>query len=288
MALNEIWNEIIDETITQVKTITELSDVVENNGFDATSGPQSTIDVQAVKFSNLPVGDFVNSFDIDLTVAAGNIRGKIYSDLSNSPNALLGETDSQVPVVGINNFYFPKKIEVPVDGIVWVAWENDATVNIKLSTSQPLGSVYAVTHTFGSGPDPYAGTTGTSPFWAELHTNAKVVKHYDVRGHQPENYFCIISTGEMETGEYTNRGSINTFQIFIDLSYRGVDYRDSLTKTLKVSSDIYDILHLTTLNGKVRRAFVQIMTPEDIQEGSNLYMTMMRVVLMCEKAVVQL
>jgi len=290
MALNEIWNEIIDETINQVKTITELADSVVNNGFDATNSTQTTGFIYTSQFTSLTLGEFINAVSLKVTTAAGNVRIKLYSDLNGNPDQLLGESSSlSVSGTGIQSFPLIKKVEVPIDGIIWASFENDnALLDISETTGESSGTLKSVAHTYGSGPDPFGSVTdGTVPKWTQLNTNAKVVKHYDVKGHQPENYFCIISSGEMETGEYTNRGSINTFQIFIDLSYRGVDYRDGLTKTLKVSSDIYDILHLTTLNGKVRRAFVQIMTPEDIQEGSNLYMTMMRVVLMCERAVVQ-
>jgi len=290
MALNEVWNEIVDEVIVQSKTVTELADTTVNNTFDATNSTQTTGFVYTSQFTGLTLGEFINSISLKVTTAAGNVRIKIYGDNAGEPDILLGESQSlSVSGTGIQAFTLIKKVEVPIDGIIWASFENDnASLDISETTGESSGTLKSVAHTYGAGPDPFGSpTNGTIPKWTQINTNAKVVKHYDVRGHQPEDYFVIVQTGEMVTSEYTNRGSINDFQILIDLSYRGVDFRDGLTKTLKVASDLYDILHLTTLNGKCRRAFIQSMTPEEIDEGQNLYLTMIRLVLMCERAVIQ-
>jgi len=291
MPLNEIWNEIIDETIAQVKTVTELNDTNVDNGFDATNSTQTTGFVYTSQFTGLTLGEFINSISLKITTAAGNIRIKLYGDNAGEPDILLGESQSlSVSGTGIQPFPLIKKVEVPTDGIVWASFENDnALLDISETTGQSSGTLKSVAHTYGSGPDPFGSpSNGTVPKWTQINTNAKVVKHYDVRGHNQEDYFCVVSSGEMITKDYTNRGSVNDFQVLIDLSYRGVDFRDGLTKTLKVASDLYDVLHLTTLNGKCRRAFIQQMVPEELNEGTNLYLTMIRLVLMCERAVVQI
>jgi len=291
MTLNEVWNELIDEVVIQIKTgVTELADTTQNNSFDATTATFPTGTLSAIQFTSLQTGDFIDSFSIKVNVAAGNIRIKIYGDNNNSPNILLGESGSLSigATVGTINFRMKKQIEIPSDGIIWCAIENDnAVLDLDISTGQSSGSLYTVAHTFGDGPDPFAGSSGTSPFWCELHTKPKVVKHYGVRGSQPEDYFAIVAAGNMETGSYTSRGSINKFEIMFYISYRGIDFRDCLTKILKVASDIYDILHRTTLNGKVRQCDVTTMNPSEIEEGKNLYLTGLRITLMCEKAVIQ-
>lgn len=291
MTLEEAWNEIIDETIIQIKAgVTELTDTVQNNGFNATTATFPVGTLSAVQFTGLQPGDFIDSFSVNVNVSAGTIRIKIYGDNNNTPNILLGESGiiTLGTALGDINFRMSKQVEVPSDGIVWCAIENDnATLDLDISTAQSSGSLYTVAHTFGDGPDPFAGAAGTSPFFCELHTKPKVVKHYGIRGSQPEDYFVIVSSGNMETANYTNRGSINKFEIFIDISYRGADYRDGLTKILKVGSDIYDILHRTTLNGRVRQCDVVTMNPAEIEEGKNLYLTGLRITLMCEKAVIQ-
>ncbi len=290
MTLNEAWNEIIDETITQIKAVSELADTVQNNGFNSTTQAEPVGFLRVVQFTGLQPGDFIDSFSLDVNTAAGNIRIKIYGDKNNSPDVLLGEGNSvSVSSTGVVNFRLIKQVEVPSDGMIWCAFENDNVLLVVVSSSgEASGTFQFVAHTFGPGPDPFGtSTSGTIPFWCELHTNASVVKHWGMRGTQPEDFFVIVSAGIMDTGSYTNRGSINNFNVMIDLSYRGVDYRDGLTKTLKVASDIYDILHRTTLNGKVRQCDVLSMNPTEIEQGKNLYLTGLVIMTRNEKAVIQ-
>jgi len=290
MTLNEIWNELIDETIIQIKAITELKDTENDNGFTGSNQIQAFGFVVAYQFKNLQPGDFIDSFDLDVITAAGNIRIKIYGDNNDTPNILLGESNSlSVSGTGLQNFRMEKQVEVPSDGIIWCAFETDTTtLDLVAQTGLPAGTRQNITHTYGTGPDPFgSATSGTTGLRIILHTKPIVVKHYGMRGTQPEDYFGIVSAGNMETASYTNRGSINKFEIFIDLSYRGADYRDGLTKVLKVASDIYDILHRTTLNSKCRQCDVTRMDPAEIEEGKNLYLTGVRVTIMCEKAVIQ-
>lgn len=287
MTLLADWNPIMDEVIQQLKTITELGDTTANNGFNATTGTNATGILRAVKFTSLPLGQFIDSFTINVNVAAGNIRIKVYDDNSDSPGTLKSESNSLTvgTLLGDINFRLNKQVEVPVDGILWLAFENDnATLDLDLSTGQSSGTLYTVAHTYGVGPTSFSGTAGTSPFYAEIHYSPKVEKHFGIRG-GAEDYFAIVSAGEVSNqgGEQgaTTGTLLNTMKFMVDLSYRGRDFGDGLTKNMDVSAKIYDKINLTTLNDKVRRATVEIF-PEDIEEGENLYMVISRIVVSCE------
>lgn len=286
MTLLSIWNPVMDDIIEQLKTITELVDTKVNNGFNATTSTMPIGTLRAVQFTLLPVGKFVDSFTLNINVAAGNVRIKVYDDNANTPNTLLSESNSiDVGKTGDVNFRLNKQVEVPVDGILWVSFENDnATLDIDISSGQSSGTLYTVAHTYGTGPTTFAGTAGTSPFYAEIHYDPKVEKHFGIRGGQ-EDYFAIVSAGEVsnQSGEQgaTTNTLLNTLKFMVDLSYRGLDFGDGLTKNMDVSTKIYDLLNLTTLSGKVRRVVVEIF-PQDIEEGQNLFMVISRIVITCE------
>ncbi len=291
MTLNEVWNELIDEVIIQIKTgVTELQDELIDNGFDSLSVAQGTGNLIAMPFTGLQPGDFIDSMDLNIvTVSGGAVRVKLYSDLSGLPDQLLTESESiTLTTTGLVNFRFPKQLEVPSDGLVWGAFEVDTSTTLRVQNGIPSGLRQFMSHAYGTGPTTFVSAgTGTTGVHMVLHLKPKIVKHYGMRGSQPEDYFGIVAAGNMETGSYTSRGSINKFEIMVDISYRGVDFRDGLTKILKVASDIYDLLHRTTLNGKVRQCDVTTMNPAEIEEGKNLYLTGVRITLMCEKAVIQ-
>lgn len=279
----------MDEIILQIKSLTDLNDLTSNNGFNAGTGTLSSGTLRAVKFSGLQRGLFIDSFDIKINTASGNIRAKIYGDSTNKPDQFLGESESITSILGNLNLRFLKMVEIPQDGIIWVAIENDnSSLDVDLSTGQTSGTLYSITHTYGSGPDPFgAGTAGTSPFWAKLHYDPKVVKHYGVRGSQPENFFCVVSTSEMRIEKKTTSGSNNIFKFYADLSYHGVDFQHGLKKVLDLSSSFYDLMHMTNLNGKVHNTTVEI-EMEEISEGDNLYLIGARVFINCEALVLQI
>ena len=153
MTLEEAWNEIIDETIIQIKSgVSELNDTVQNNGFNATTATFPIGTLSAIQFTGLQTGDFIDSFSVNVNVSAGNVRIKIYGDNNNSPDVLLGESASITlgTALGDINFRMLKQVEIPSDGIVWCAIENDtATLDLDVSTGQSSGSLYTITHTFG-------------------------------------------------------------------------------------------------------------------------------------------
>lgn len=288
MTLNNQWNGIMDEIINRVKTLPDLIDVTSANAFNATTATSSIGTLRSVQFTGLTPGQFVDSFDLNVNVAAGNVRISIYGDSTNTPDQLLGESSSlAVSATGVVNFRLQKQVEVPQDGILWLSYENDdAGLNLDLSVAQASGSLYTVAHTFGVAPDPFAGIPGTSPFWAQIHSDPKVVKHYGVNGGQPETFYAIVSAVDMQIAETTTRGSNNVFTFDIDLSYYGRDFQDGLTKIIEVSSDIYDLIHLQNLNNKVQKAIANI-TIREIVEGENLFMTGATITIQAEKLVFQ-
>jgi hypothetical protein len=289
MTLAEQWNGIIDEVILQCKTLDGLKDELFTNAFNATNGVYGTNNVFAVQITGLTPAEMIDSLDLNVIVADGNVRVKVYTDSRNAPDLLLGESDS-IPVTGtgVQNFRFTKQVEVPIDGQLWFAFETDsATLDIVRSTGQASGTSYSATHTFGDGPDPWSGgIAGTTPFWTQVHNDPKVVKYNGQRGKQTEDFFAVVWAESMKIESLTNRGSNNEFVINIDLSYRGVDFQNAMTKMLSKSSEIYDAIHMTTLNNKVQKAVVNI-TPDEVLEGENLYMVAHRITVTSTKVVIQ-
>ena len=112
MTLSQKWNSIMDEIILQTKTLTELNDLTQANSFNASSGTLSSGTLRSVKISGLQAGLFIDSFDINVNVAAGNIRGKIYGDSANKPDQFLGETNSILATTGDINLRFLKMVEI--------------------------------------------------------------------------------------------------------------------------------------------------------------------------------
>ena len=289
MTLANQWNGLLDEVINQCKTLDGLKDTQENNGFDANTATQSTGTLRAVQFVGLPNQNYIDFFDLNINVAAGNVRIKVFTESQDKPDLFLGESDSlPVTKTGVHNFRLRKQVEVPIDGQLWVAFENDnASLDIDVTTSQPSGKLYTVTHTFGDGPDPWSGgNAGTVPFWAQLHYNPKVVKHYGVRGTGTEDFYTIVHPGEMTIVSSSGRGTNNIFLIFADVSYRGVDFQNAATKILSKTSEIYDLMHMTNLNGLAHLVQVEIF-PDDIQEAERLYLASARVQLRIEKLIFQ-
>jgi len=286
MVLSIRWNTIWDEIINQCKALTNLKDTTSNNGFNATTATSPTGKLSAVSFTGLNPGDFIDSFDLAVNVKLGNVRISIYGDASNTPDQLLGQSPSiAVPQTGVANFRLLKQVEVPQDGIVWLAYENDdAGLDLDLSTGQAAGTLYTATHTFGSAPDPFSGTAGTSPFWAQLHSSPKVVKHYGIRGSQPENFFAVVAAESMTTQPASTRGTNNFFTFSIDVSYHGVDFQNGAASIVDLCSEIYDAIHLKNLNNLVHNCTVEI-TMEEVVEGDNLYLIGARVTVVCEKQI---
>ena len=286
MTLNTQWNTIFDQIINECKALPELADSVSNNGFNATTATSPVGTLSSVQFTGLTPGDFIDSFDLSINVAAGNVRISVYGDAASTPDQLLGESPSiLVPSIGVVNFRLQKQVEVPQDGILWLSYENDdASLDLDLSTAQASGTLYTVLHTFGSAPDPFSGSPGTSPFWSQIHSSPKVVKHYGILGSQPENFMCVVMADGMTIGDTTFNGSNNTFQFYVDISYHGVDFQDGASKIINLASDIYDAIHLKNLNNTVQHATVDI-TILEVLEGDNLYLTGARCTVKCKKLV---
>jgi hypothetical protein len=289
MGLAEKWNGILDEVIKRCKSIPELGDQTITNDKNATTWIPGTGNVFAVQIIGLPNQKYIDSLDLSINVADGNVRVKIFSESQDKPDLLLAESDSlPVTSTGIHNFRLRKQVEVPIDGQLWVAFEtNSALLDVDRSTGQSSGSLYTVVHSFGDGPDPWSGgTSSASPFWTQIHYDPKVVKYNGVRGSQIEDFYAVVWADEMIVESLTNRGSNNIFITNIDISYRGVDFQNGLTKMLSKTSDIYDAIHMTTLNGQVQSAKVEIF-PDEVVEGENLYLIGSRIQITTPKVVIQ-
>jgi len=138
----------------------------------------------ASKFTGLTIGDKIKQVTINYTEnppTAFDIRVKAYDDSSGSPNNLLGETGViSIPKKlyferAIHVINFPTPITVPSSGIVWIAFETSVAKTMYLKNGETSGTTKTVTHTFGSGPNPFGSPTNqTYGIWISITGDTKV------------------------------------------------------------------------------------------------------------------
>lgn len=290
MSLSQRWNGIWDEIINKCKSFEELSDTaIKSARYSNITSHSDSRYIKAIQFTGLTPGDFVNSFDLDISSGEGNIKGSIYGDSQNRPDQLLSESD-EFMYSGTDrmfNILFQKSVEVPQDGILWIAFQNEnGNFDIKHSTISPVFLSFDSNRYYGSGaPNPFSGGGyNTQPFFAILHTNPKVIKHHGVNGSQPDEFFCIVSANNMTTAPASTRGTNNTFTFNIDINRRSSDFAEGASKVIDLASEIYDSIHMTNLNDLVHNCTAEIAIDE-IAEADNLYLTGARITVSCETQV---
>lgn len=114
--------------------------------------------IHGYKSSAFPAGQ-ITGFSLDVKVAAGNIRIKLYSDVSGVPTNLLAESDViTIPGTGVQRFNFTIPYENLTVADLWFMYEYDnAAARFGGAAS---GTETYETHVFGEGPSTWA-TTGT-------------------------------------------------------------------------------------------------------------------------------
>jgi hypothetical protein len=125
--------------------------------------------VYATELQDLIPGDFITEIGLEVTVATGNIRLKLYDDVNGRPTNLLSQSGSIAAATGVTVHYVPKT-EVPENGKVWVAVESSVT-NTFRGGSGPVGTV---AHTFGTGPDPFGTPVTPGAGSADITTTNEI------------------------------------------------------------------------------------------------------------------
>ncbi len=130
-------------------------------GWTAATKTTLTGSVYVVRFSGLDAGDEISHVMLDIITSAGNIRVKVYDEVSSEPTNLLAESGS-VASPGTGNQYIAltSRATIPANGIVWVGFESDSnSLVVNNTTGLTSGSTKTVLHTYGTGPNPFGTPT---------------------------------------------------------------------------------------------------------------------------------
>ena len=121
--------------------------------------------VYVEKFS-IPVGAKISYFSIDAPFTpGGSLRVKVYQDngTGGGPGTLLGESGAQrIALTGYQNYSISATADSPN---TWVGFETNSSAACIYEGS---GSGDVVSHTFGSGPNPFGVISGTSTAYGEI------------------------------------------------------------------------------------------------------------------------
>jgi len=90
-----------------------------------------------------------------LSSVAGNVKFSIYSDNSDSPNALLATTGSKTALEGENDYDLATPYEVTATTDYWISIQADDEVNIVSGAGGARANAYAGSVSFGATPNPY-------------------------------------------------------------------------------------------------------------------------------------
>jgi len=217
-----------------------------NNGFNQTNSSFGTGISHVVKFSGLTPGDKISQMSLDIVTAIGNVRIKAYDEVAGEPTNLLGQSGSlSVGGTGQQSFIFTSPIIIPSNGIVWVGFEQDsATLNIKFGSSSS-GSRKQVSHTYGTGPNPFGTATDlTSPFWCRIQNiianpspnsidNNTVTKYVSPSVVNPQLVFNMSSLQEIAAIAMYRDALDTTTQISIEVSPDDITY--TLLRTINAT-----------------------------------------------------
>jgi len=121
------------------------------------TGATASITSTYIRSTKLQASD---SFTVDkikatLSSVAGNVKFAIYSDDSDSPNALLATTGSKSALNGENGYALDTPYEVTDGTDYWISIQADAQVSIISGTDGVRANAYASGVSFGTNPDPY-------------------------------------------------------------------------------------------------------------------------------------
>jgi len=97
----------------------------------------------------------IDKISATLSSVAGNVKFSIYSDDSDSPDALLATTGSKTALDGENDYDLATPYEVTDGTDYWVSIQANTTQTIISGTDGDRANAYAAGVSFGATPDPY-------------------------------------------------------------------------------------------------------------------------------------
>jgi len=150
----------------------DLSGRIKDNGFDVSSTTGWNDNVFTNKFT-LGANDPITGVRLDVSVASGNVRVKVYDDTGSGGDAgaLLGESGS-LSVSSTGKQLFALTGTAPASGVIYAGFEATSGVGLRYKTGETR---HLVLHTFGAGPDPFGTATktvGSQPFIGVEYTGA--------------------------------------------------------------------------------------------------------------------
>jgi len=123
-----------------------------NNEYDASVGDGN---LRATKLEATASGDVAYlSCDLEVTLG-GNLTLGFYADNSGVPNTRLGYTASTAVVSGVNKLALLTPVSIVNGVLYWISFETSSANKIKLTFSQPSGTTYYKSSTYGVPPDPF-------------------------------------------------------------------------------------------------------------------------------------
>src|SRR5437867_1088608 len=136
----------------EVSASTPTGTVSINNNQTGFSTTNWTGDLFVGKFTNVPAGAKITAVGINVAIAAGNVRVKVFDDNAGVPNNLLAESTSiPVPGIGIQSISLTTSATTPSNGIVWVGFEVDSSSFAAVFKSVAVQKLW-FPHTYGAGP----------------------------------------------------------------------------------------------------------------------------------------
>jgi len=97
----------------------------------------------------------IDKIKVTLSSVAGNVKFSIYSDDSDSPDALLATTGSKTALEGENDYTLVSSYAVTSATDYWISIQSASEETIISGGGGARANAYASSVAFGSTPDPY-------------------------------------------------------------------------------------------------------------------------------------
>ena len=131
-------------------------EIADCTGFTS-SGTSNAADSGRIRASPVTASDSFTVTKIRFygTGTGGNVKLSIYSDDSNSPDALLATTGSKEFVSETTDYDLEASYEVSSGTKYWLSLQNDFTVTLITGTDGERAAMYTNSIAFSSTPNPY-------------------------------------------------------------------------------------------------------------------------------------
>ena len=146
-------------------------EIADCTGFTS-SGTSNAADSGRIRASQVTASDSFTVTKIRFygTGSGGNIKFSIYSDDSDSPDALLATTGSKTFVAGTTDYDLvtPTTYAVSSGTKYWLSIQQDFDVTLYTGSDGDRANAYVNSVTFGTTPDPFGGTINYSTSGQQL------------------------------------------------------------------------------------------------------------------------